>query len=403
MLSNSVQSDVLPSDIQHILDAFPQVFTVPDSLPQKRACDHAIPLISGATPINIRAYRYPPQLKDEIDTQVQSMLAQGLIQPSSSPFSSPVLLVRKKDGSWRFCVDYRYLNALTVKSVYPILVFDQLVDELGHAKWFSILDLYSGCHQIRLQPSEEHKTAFSTHAGHYEFIVVPFGLSGAPGTFQGAMNVTLSPLQHKCVIVFFDDILVYSSSYEEHLQHLQQVLDLLAKDHWVVKLKKCQFAKQEIHYLGHVLSGGGIHTDPAKVTAVQEWPQPANVRELRGFLGLVGFYRKFVRNFAVIAKPLTNLLKKHTLFVWTSEHQLAFDTLKQALCSAPVLGIPDFSQVFATEIDACQTGVGAVLLQNGHPLAYVSKPLGAKNQGLSTYEKEYLAILIEVDQWHSYL
>ena len=146
MQSNSAQSDVLPSDIQHILDAFSQVFTVPDSLPPKRACDHAIPLISGATPVNIRAYRYPPQLKDEIDTQVQSMLAQGLIQPSSSPFSSPMLLVSKKDGSWRFCVDYRYLNALTVKSVYPILVFDQLVDELGHAKWFSILDLYSGYH-----------------------------------------------------------------------------------------------------------------------------------------------------------------------------------------------------------------------------------------------------------------
>jgi len=172
--------------------------------------------------------------------------------------------------------------------------------------------------------------------------VVPFGLSGAPGTFQGAMNGTLSPLLRKCVIVFFDDILVYSSSYEDHLSHLQQVLTLLAKDHWVVKLKKCHFAKQEIHYFGHVLKDGGVHTDPAKVTAVQEWPQPSNVRELRGFLGLVGFYKKFVRNFAVIAKPLTNLLKKHTIYVWTSEHQLSFDTLKQALCSAPVLGIPDF-------------------------------------------------------------
>ena len=146
---------------------------------------------------------------------------------------------------------------------------------------------------------------------------------------------------------------MYGSSYEEHLQHFQQVLDLLAKDHWVVKLKKCQFAKQEIHYLGHVFSGGGVHTDPTKVTAVQEWPQPANIRELRGFLCITGLYRKFVHNFAVIAKPLTNLLKKHTLFVWTSEHQLAFDTLKQALCSAPVLGILDFSQVFAIETDTC--------------------------------------------------
>jgi transposase InsO family protein len=181
------------------------------------------------------------------------------------------------------------------------------------------------------------------------------------------------------------------------------VLALLANDQWVVKLKKCQFAQQEIRYLGHILSGKGVHTDPAKLSAVQQWPTPSNVRQLRGFLGLTGYYRKFVRNFAVIARPLTNLLKKHTIFVWTSEHQLAFDTLKQALCSAPVLGIPDFSQVFAIETDACQTGVGAVLLQNGHPLAYISKPLGAKNQGLSTYEKEYLAILIAVDHWRSYL
>lgn len=217
------------------------------------------------------------------------MLSQGLIQLSSSPFSSPVLLVCKKDGSWRFCVDYRYLNALTVKSVYLIPVFDELVDELGRAFWFSVLDLYSGYHQIRLQLGEEHKTAFSTHEGHYEFTVVPFGLSGSPGTFQGAMNGTLALLMRKCVIMFFDDILVYNNSYEEHLQHLQQVLSLLAKDHWVVKLKKCQFSKQEIHYLGHILTGKGVHTDPAKVSAVQQWPTPANVRELHGFLGLAGY------------------------------------------------------------------------------------------------------------------
>lgn len=205
------------------------------------------------------------------------------------------------------------------------------------------------------------------------------------------------------LLYFFDDILIYSSSYEEHLQHLHQVLTLLAKDQWVVNLKKCHFAKQEIHYLGHILSGQGIHTDPAKVTAVLQWPTPASIRELRGFLGLAGYYRKFVRHFAVIAKPLTNLLKKHVPFVWSSEHQLDFDTLKQALCSAPVLGILDFTKTFAIETDACHTGVGAVLLQEGHPLAYVSKPLGIKNQGLSTYEKEYLAILIAVDQWRSYL
>lgn len=282
-------SEALPVDVKALLDSFPLVFTVPNSLPPKRACDYAIPLVSGATPVNVRAYRYLPSLKDEIDTQVQAMLEKGLIQPSTSPFSSPVLLVRKKDGTWRFYVDYRYLNALTVKYVFPIPIFDQLVDELGQASWFSILDLHSGYHQIRLQPGEEYKTAFSTHAGHYEFIVVPFGLSRAPGTFQGAMNMTLSLLLRKCVIVFFDDILVYSSSYTEHLEHLKQVLTLLEQDHWVVKLKKCQFAKQEIHYLGHILSAKRVHTDPENVQAVLQWPTPGNVRELRGFLGLTGF------------------------------------------------------------------------------------------------------------------
>jgi hypothetical protein len=171
----------------------------------------------------------------------------------------------------------------------------------------------------------------------------------------------------------------------------------------MVKLKKCFFAQQEIHYLGHILNFHGIHTDPDKVAAVCHWPQPSNVKELRGFLGLAGFYHKFVHHFAVLARPLTNLLKKHTLFVWTDEHQSAFSALKEALCTAPVLAIPDFSKPFAIETDACHNGVGAVLLQAGHPLAYVRKPLGIKTQGLSTYEKEYLAILIAVDKWHSYL
>jgi hypothetical protein len=238
------------------------------------------------------------------------MLDNGFIQPSSSPFSSPVLLVWKKDGSWRFCVDYRYLNAMTVKFVYPIPVFDQLVNELGQAQWFLIPDLHSGYHQIRLQVGEEFKTAFSTHVGHYEFTVVPFGLSGAPGTFQGAMNTTLAPLLRKCVVVFFDDILIYSRTYEEHIAHLRDVLTLLAQDKWMVKLKKYHFAQQEIHYLGHILSFRGIHTDPNKVAAICHWPQPSNVKELWGFLGLAGFYLKFVHHFAVIARPLTNLLKK---------------------------------------------------------------------------------------------
>lgn len=223
---NNAAAEQIPDAIATLLKEFAPVFQPPTSLPPQRACDHAIPLVDGATPVNIRVYRYPPTLKDEIEKRVNTMLEQGLIQPSKSP----VLLVRKKDGSWWFCVDYRYLNAMTVKSVYTIPVFDQLVDDLGKASWFSTLDLHSGYHQIRLQPGEEYKTTFSTHSGHFKFCVVPFGATGAPATFQGAMNTTLTPVLRKCALVFFNDILVYSSSYEEHILHLHQVLTLLAQD-----------------------------------------------------------------------------------------------------------------------------------------------------------------------------
>jgi len=392
----------LPAEIADLLVEFQVVFSVPTELPPIRDCDHSIPLIEGARPVNVRPYRYPPHLKDEIERQVTEMLKQGIIQPSASPFSSPVLLVKKKDGSWRFCVDYRYLNALTIRGQFPIPVFDQLMDELCGASWFSILDLYSGYHQIRLKAGEEFKTAFQTHYGHFEFRVMAFGLSEAPGSFQGAMNSTLQPLLRKCVI-FFDDILVYSRTYSQHIDHLRLVLSLLAKDKWFVKLSKCNFAQRQIAYLGHTISELGVSTDPAKVEAILKWPVPTNVKELRSFLGLAGYYRKFVRHFAVICEPLTDLLKKNSFFVWTQDHQTAFATLQQVLCSAPVLALPNFSKVFCIETDACLNGVGAVLLQENHPLAFVSRPLGVKSQGLSTYEKEYLAILMAVEQWRPYL
>lgn len=280
---------------------FPDITSPPTSLPPRRSCDHGIPLVEGARPINVRPYRYPPTLKDEIEAQIDSMLRQGIIQPSSSLFNSSVLLVRKKDGSWRFCVDYRYLNALTVKTSFLISIFEQLMDELAGAEWFSTLDLLSGYHQIRLQEGEEYKTAFSTHVGHYEFKVVAFGLSGAPSTFQGAMNTTLKPLLRRCAIVFFDDILVYNKTFEDHVEHLCQVLSLLAQDQWHIKLSKCRFALREISYLGHTVSSTGIATDRSKIEAVQSWPAPSNVKELRSFLGLAGFYRRFVKHYAIIS------------------------------------------------------------------------------------------------------
>jgi hypothetical protein len=378
------------------------VFQLLTGLPPIRDCDHHIPLILGANLVQMLLYRYAPALKLEIEKQVNEMLEAGLIQHIKSPFASSVILVKKKDGTYRFCVDYRHLNALTAKAKFPVPIIDEFLDELHGAAWFSTLDIRAGFHQIRMAPADQYKTVFQTHHGHFEFRVMAFGLNGAPTTFQGAMNSTLKPLLHKCALVFLDDILVYSDTWEHHIQHLEQVLQLLFQYHWQVKLSKCTFAKQEIAYFGHIISRVGVATDPAEVEAVASWPTPTTSKELQGFLGLVGYYRKFVKNFGAIAKPFT-LLKKHAVFVWTSEHATAFALLKSALSSAPVLGLPDFTKQFAIETDASRAGVGVVLLQNSHPLAYVSKPFGVKNMGLSSYEKEYLAILLAVDHWRSHL
>jgi hypothetical protein len=393
----------LPADIQVVLFQYPSVFEIPRGMPPTRECDHQIPLVTGARPVQMRPYRYAPALKNEIENQVSEMLQSSIIQHSHSEFASSVILVKKKDQTYRFCVDYGHLNALTVKTKYPVPIIDEFLDELHGAVWFSTLDLRAGFHQIRMNPTDQHKTAFQTHHGHYEFRVMPFGLSGAPATFQSAMNSTLAPLLRKSVLVFFDNILVYNSTWDEHLHHLTQVLQILHREQWYIKLSKCAFAKQQIAYLGHVISPNGVATDPAKVEAVSSWPTPANCKELRGFLGLAGYYRKFVKNFGVIARPLTDLLKKGVVFLWTQVHDTAFQALKQSLVSAPVLALPNFTRPFAIETDASSKGIGAVLLQDHHPLAYVSKALGVKNQGLSTYEKEYLAILMAVDKWRQYL
>ena len=322
-LNENTPPDVIsewPVDIQDLVKHYATLFDPPTELPPPRSYDHAIPLLPGASPVFTRPYRFSPAIKDEIEKQVHEMLQSGLIQKSSSPFSSPVLLVKKKDKTWRFCVDYHQLNAITLKSKYPVPLIDDLLDELGQARWFPKLDLRAGFHQILLQLGEEFKIAFQTHFGHFEFVVMPFGLTGAPGTFQEAMNSTLAPFLRKFVLVFFDDILIYSRTYEDHIKHISQVLRLLSENHWKLKLSKCAFAQQSISYLGHIISGDGVSTDPAKISAVVNWPTPASVKDVCSFLGLAGYYRKFVRHFGLLAKPLTTLLHKHTVFQWTSIH-----------------------------------------------------------------------------------
>lgn len=331
------------------------------------------------------------------------MMKKGIIKISHSPFASPVLLVKKKDGCWRFCVDYRHLNAVTVPDKYPMPIVEELLDELAGATMFTKLDLRSGYHQVRMAEEDEAKTAFRTHNGHFEFRVMPFGLSTAPATFQSAMNSIFSAQIRKSVLVFVDDILVYSKTPAEHAAHLRTVFQNLERNKLYLKRSKCTFAQPSLEYLGHIISKSGVATDPAKIESVKNWPKPVNAKQLRGFLGLAGYYRKFIRNFGAICRPLTNLLKKNVQFIWTRDEQCSFMALKQALIEAPVLALPDFRHEFVLETDASDKGMGAVLMQQGHPVAFLSKSLGPKNQTLSTYDKECMAILMAIERWRTYL
>jgi len=359
--------------------------------------------VPGAHPINVRPYRYSPQQKSEIEAQVATMLRHGVIAHSTSSFASPVLLVKKKDGTWRFCIDYRHLNNITVKNKHPLPIVDELLDELAGACCFTKLDFRADYHQIRVAPEDEFKTVFRTHHGLYEFRVIPFGLTNAPATFQSIMNQIFASLLRKHVLVFMDDVLIYSKSLEEHVLHLTQVFQILDNHHFLVKLSKCEFAKQELEYLGHTISIQGVATEPTKIQAIAKWPVPSTVKELRGFLGLTGYYRRFIKHYGILSKPLTALLKKGVQFQWTPQAHEAFQLLQNALTQAPVLAIPDFSKQFVLETDASDIGLGAVLMQDGHPISYLSKALSPRNQALSTYEKECMAILLAVDKWRPYL
>ena len=299
-----------PPQILDLLTEFRHLFDASPTLPPPCNTDHQIHLLPNSTPVNVRPYRYPYYQKFEIEKQVSELLSSGLIQPSRSPFSSPVLLVKKKDGSWRCCVDYRALNTITIKDRFPMPTIDELLDDLGQASWFSKLDLQQGFHQIRMDSNDIPKTVFWTHHGHYEYKVMPFGLCNAPSTFQATMNELLEPFLRKYTAVFFDDILVYSTTLQEHLTHLHTVLSKLADAKFFLKCSKCLFGQRQLEYLGHIISQQGIQADPTKIQAMIDWPTPSSTTALRGFLGLTGFYRKFIKGYASIATPLTTLLKK---------------------------------------------------------------------------------------------
>jgi hypothetical protein len=344
----------------------------------------------------------PAELK-ELKEQLEELLDKGFIRPSASPWGAPVLFVKKKDGSMRLCINYHELNRVTIKNKYPLPRIDDLFDQLQGAQVFSKIDLRSGYHQLKIKSEDIPKTAFRTRYGHYEFLVMPFGLTNALAIFMDLMNRVFHEYLDRFVIVFIDDILVYSKSLEEHEDHLRIVLQILRDKKLYAKLKKCEFWLNQVVFLGHVVSKDGITVDPSKIEAVVSWDRPTNVSEVRSFLGLAGYYRRFVEGFSRIAAPLTHLTRKNAKFEWKEECEKSFQELKQRLVTAPVLTIPSSSGDFVIYSDAFHKGLGCVLMQHGRVVAYASRQLKNYEQNYPTHDLELAAVVFALKIWRHYL
>ncbi|KAI3827638.1 hypothetical protein L1987_01718 [Smallanthus sonchifolius] len=347
-----------------IVKDYPEVFNEDlPGLPPPRQVEFRIDLVPGAAPVARSPYRLAPSEMQELSNQLQELLDKGFIRPSFSPWGAPVLFVKKKDGTFRMCIDYRELNKLTIKNRYPLPRIDDLFDQLQGSSFYSKVDLRSGYHQLKIQEEDIPKTAFRTRYGHYEFLDMPFGLTNAPAVFMDLMNRVCKPYLDKFVIVFIDDILIYSRTKEDHEHHLRLILELLRKEKLYAKFSKCEFWIREVHFLGHVINKIGIHVDPSKIEAIKNWEAPRTPIEVRQFLGLAGYYRRFIENFSKIALPLTTLTQKEKKFDWNDKQESAFQLLKQKLCSAPILSLPEGIDNFVVYCDASHQGLGCVLMQ----------------------------------------
>ena len=314
-----------------LVSEFEDVFRWLQGIPPDRSDSFIIELEPGTAPMSKSAYRMAPAEMAELKKQLEELLDKGFIRPSVSPWGAPVLFVKKKDGSFRLCIDYTGLNRVTIKNKYPLPRIDELLDQLRGAKWFSKIDLASGYHQIPIASEEVRKTAFRTRYGHYKFVVMPFGLTNAPAAFMKMMNGVFRDFLDEFVIVFIDDILVYSKTREDHERHLRVVLERLREQQLFAKLSKCSFWQKSIGFLGHVVSEEGVSVDQEKIKCIQEWPRPKNTTEVRSFLGLAGYYRKYVKGFASVAQPMTQLTGKDVKFKWSEACEKCFIALKDML------------------------------------------------------------------------
>ena len=383
---------------------FSEVFpTDLPGMPPDRDIDFCIDLEPGTRPISIPPYRMAPAELRELKEQLQDLLSKGFIRPSISPWGAPVLFVKKKDGTMRMCIDYRQLNKVTIRNKYPIPRIDDLFDQLQGASIFSKIDLRSGYHQLKIRAEDIPKTAFRTRYGHYEFLVMSFGLTNAPAAFMNLMNGIFKPYLDSFVIVFIDDILVYSRSKKDHEKHLRIVLVLLKEKKLYAKFSKCEFWLSSVAFLGHVVSKDGIMVDPKKIEAVKDWARPTSVTEIRSFVGLASYYRRFVKGFSSIASHLTRLTQKNVPFQWSDECEESFQKLKALLTSAPILALPVEGKDFTVYCDASRIGLGCVLMQEGKVIAYASRQLKVHERNYPTHDLELAAVVFALKIWRHYL
>lgn len=376
-------------------------------LPPPRLHDHKIELVPGSTPPAQQAYRMSSSELDELKRQLDDLLEHGFIRPSRSPYGAPILFVKKKDGSTRMCVDYRQLNNITIKNKYPLPRVDELLNRLSGKKYFSKLDLQSGYHQIRMAVGDEHKTAFRTRYGSFEFLVLPFGLTNAPSTFMAMMQDILKPYLDEFCISFLDDICIYSDSLEEHHQHVHKIMKLLADNKLFVKKSKCEMFRQSIEFLGYKISHDGLHMMEDKLRTIEQWPVPTTCKQVRQFTGLCGFYRQFIPMFSHIVAPLSELKSKTVVFHWTDRHQKSFEQLKLAMLTKPTLAIPRDTLDFIVHTDASGYAVGAALLQDHgkglQPVAHMSLKMKPAEVRYPVHEQELLAIVEALKAWRHFL
>nr|BAH80065.1 putative retrotransposon protein [Oryza sativa Indica Group] len=386
--------------VQDYSDVFPEDLP---GMPPKRDIEFRIDLVPGTNPIHKRPYRMAANELAEVKRQVDDLLQKGYIRPSTSPWGAPVIFVEKKDHTQRMCVDYRALNEVTIKNKYPLPRIDDLFDQLEGATVFSKIDLRSGYHQLRIREENIPKTTFTTRYGLFECTVISFGLTNAPAFFMNLMNKVFMEYLDKFVVVFIDDILIYSKTKEEHEEHLRLALEKLREHQLYAKFSKCEFWLSEVKFLGHVISSGGVAVDPSNVESVLSWKQPKTVSEIRSFLGLAGYYRRFIENFSKIARPMTRLLQKEVKYKWTESCEQSFQELKKRLVTAPVLILPDSRKGFQVYCDASRLGLGCVLMQEGKVVAYASRQLRPRENNYPTHDLELVAVVHALKIWRHYL